>query len=188
MTLRERMRRLFEPELRIEAKASRTAKLIALASSGQPVWTPRDLSSLAREGFTKNPVVYRAVRMISEAAASVPLFLFDAGREIDDHPLLALLARPNPGACAPDLFEAFYGHLLVAGNAYVEAVSAGGRLRELHVLRPDRMKVVPGADGWPEACDYTAGGQTLRFAMEAGHGVRPILHMALSIPPTIITG
>ena len=35
----------------------------------------------------------------------------------------------------------------------------GGRLRELHVLRPDRMKVVPGADGWPEAYEYTAAGQ-----------------------------
>jgi phage portal protein BeeE len=59
--------------LSLEAKASKTAKFVAWASGGQPVWTPRDYASLAREGFAQNPVDYRAVRMISEAAASVPL-------------------------------------------------------------------------------------------------------------------
>lgn len=184
MRLRERFGRLLglTPTTGLEAKASRTARLLALASCGQPVWTPRDFASLAREGFAKNAVVYRAVRMIAEAAASVPLFLFDGETEIDQHPLLALLAKPNPAQCAPDLFEAWYGHLLVAGNSYLEAVTVGGRVRELHVLRPDRMKVVPGADGWPEAYDYTVGGQTVRFRQDVSAGVRPILHMALFHP------
>ena len=98
MTLRERMRRLFAPESPVEAKASRKAKLIALASSGQPVWTPRDLSSLAREGFTKNPVVYyRAVRMISEAAASVPLFQFDGGARDRRAPALGAARQAERG-------------------------------------------------------------------------------------------
>jgi len=172
-----RLRRWIVPE----AKASRTAKLIAFAAGGQPVWTPRDLASLAREGFAANAVVYRSVRMIAEAAASVPLYLFDGAREVDSHPLLALLARPNTRQCAPDLLEAAFGHLLVAGNAYVEAVSLGGRVRELHVLRPDRMKVVPGTDGWPEAYDYTVGGQSVRFRQD-GEGPHPILHLTLFNP------
>ncbi len=178
MTLSERLVRF----LGFEGKASKTAKLIAWTTGGQPVWTPRDLAALAREGFTKNAIVYRAVRMIAEAAASVPLFLFDGEREIDTHPLLALLARPNPMQCGPDLLEAWYGHLMVAGNSYLEAVSVAGVVRELHVLRPDRMKVVPGPDGWPEAYDYTVGGQTVRFEQDAGEGVRPILHMGLFHP------
>ncbi len=175
--LRSMLGRLFG----VEAKASRTAKLIAWTTGGQPVWTPRDLAALAREGFAKNAIVYRAVRMIAEAAASVPLFLFEGEREVDAHPLLDLLARPNPMQCGPDLLEAWYGHLMVAGNAYLEAVSVGSTVRELHALRPDRMKVVPGADGWPQAYDYTVGGQTVRFEQETG-GVRPILHMALFHP------
>ena len=178
MTLSERLVRF----LGFEGKASKTAKLIAWTTGGQPVWTPRDLAALAREGFTKNAIVYRAVRMIAEAAASVPLFLFDGEREIDTHPLLALLARPNPMQCGPDLLEAWYGHLMVAGNSYLEAVSVAGVVRELHVLRPDRMKVVPGPDGWPEAYDYTVAGQTVRFEQDAGEGVRPILHMGLFHP------
>ena len=84
LTLRERLAQLlgFAPE----AKASKTAKFIAWTSAGQPVWTPRDFAALAREGFAKNAIVYRSVRMIAEAAASVKLFLFDGEREVDDHP------------------------------------------------------------------------------------------------------
>jgi phage portal protein BeeE len=34
---------------------------------------------------------------------------------------------------------------------------------ELHVLRSDRMALVPGPDGWPVAYDYAVGGRTHRF-------------------------
>jgi HK97 family phage portal protein len=61
-------------------------------------------------------------------------------------------------------------------------VAVGGEIRELHALRPDRMKVIPGPDGWPEAFEYTAGGNSVRFAGEAVPGVRPILHVKLFNP------
>src|SRR5690606_37400998 len=78
-----------------EAKASATGPLIVLETLGRPVWTPRDYETFAREGFMQNAIVYRAVRMIAEAAASVPLMLFEGDQEHDDHPLLDLLARPS---------------------------------------------------------------------------------------------
>ncbi|MEJ1967103.1 MAG: phage portal protein [Rhizomicrobium sp.] len=43
-----------------------------------------------------NAIVYRCVRMIAEAAASVPFLLYDGAAELDAHPLLSLLLRPNP--------------------------------------------------------------------------------------------
>jgi HK97 family phage portal protein len=61
-------------------------------------------------------------------------------------------------------------------------VAVSGRLRELHVLRPDRMKVIPGPDGWPEAFEYSANGTSVRFAEEPLAGVRPILHTRLFHP------
>jgi HK97 family phage portal protein len=164
------------------AKASRTGPLIAFDVQRQPVWCPRDYAAFAREGFMQNAIVYRAVRMIGEAAASVPLLLYEGAEEIVEHPLPDLIARPNPACSAPDLLEAWYGFLLVSGNAYLEAVAVGGRLRELHVLRPDRIKVVPGPDGWPDAFEYSAGGRSVRFAGEVVPGVRPILHVKLFHP------
>ena len=164
------------------AKASATGALIALTSHGRAVWTPRDYAALAREGFARNAVVYRCVRMIAEAAASVPWLLYDGAAEVDDHPLLALLQRPNRRQAGADFREALVGYLLTAGNAYIEAVSLDGTVRELHALRPDRMKVVPGADGWPEAYEYSVGGRTVRF-VDAGEGsLPPILHLALFHP------
>jgi HK97 family phage portal protein len=159
-----------------EAKASRAGALVALHQAGRPVWTSRTYAALARAGYMRNPVVHRAVRMVAEAAASVPWLLYDGAAELDDHPLLQLLARPNPRQAGSELLEALYGHLLVAGNAYIEAVSVDGTLRELHALRPDRMSVVPDRDGWPAAYEYAVNGRALRFPPE-GDPVAPILHV-----------
>lgn len=164
-----------------ETKASRVGPIVAFHAAGRPVWTPRDYSALAREGFARNPVVYRAVRMIAEAAASVPWLLYEGAQEYDDHPLLRLLDHPNPRMAGGVLFEEVYGNLLIAGNAYVEAVSVAGSLRELHGLRPDRMKVIPGPQGWPAGFEYTVKGRMVRFDQE-GPDLPPILHLTLHHP------
>lgn len=162
-----------------EIKDSRAARLVALSSGGRPQWTPRDYGALASEGFAKNPVAYRCVRMIAEAAAAVPLAVFHDGRRSDEHPLARLLARPNPEQGGPDLMEAFFGHLQVAGNGYLEAAGEGPS--ELYALRPDRMAVVPGPRGWPAAYDYQAGGRTARIGRDAD-GWLPVLHIKLFNP------
>ena len=51
------------------------AGFVALHAAGEARWTRRDYAALAREGFMKNPVVHRAVRLISETAAAVPWLL-----------------------------------------------------------------------------------------------------------------
>ena len=157
--------------------------LVALHAEGAARWTAPGYAGLARQGFMRNPVAHRCIRLISEAASSVPWVLSDGRRALDAHPLLALLARPNPRQTGADFVETLTGHLLLAGNAYVEGVSAGGRLRELHLLRPDRVAVVEGPDGWPAAFDYTAGGGRRRIPAEPGPGRGPgLLHMALFHP------
>lgn len=161
---------------------SHPAPYFAFDRLGSPAWAPRDYSAFAREGFMANAILYRSVRMIAEAAASVPLLLYQGDEEIASHPLLDLIARPNPGSSAPDLLESWYGFLLVSGNAYLEAVAVGDDIRELHTLRPDRMRVIPGADGWPAGFEYTVDGKTRRLAGEAAPGVRRILHLKLFHP------
>lgn len=165
-----------------EFKESATAPLIALQWQGQPVWTPRNYAGFANEGYVQNAVVYRCVRMIAEASASVPFALFEGDEQLTEHPLLNLLSRPNAQQCGPDLLETWYGYLLVAGNSYLEAVSVGKDVRELHVLRPDRMKVLVGADGWPEGYEYSVAGRSVRFTHDITNGARPLLHMAFFHP------
>ncbi len=154
--------------------------LIALQLQARAQWTPRDYAGLAREGLMKNAVVYRCVRMIAEGAASVPFLLYDGDSEIESHPLLALLRQPNPAESGPALFERWYAFLQCAGNSYLEALSLRGAVRELHLLRPDRVRAVPGARGWPQAYEHTVEGRTTRIAREAESG--SVLHMTLFHP------
>lgn len=157
-------------------KASATGAVVTFAGGGRVAWSPRDAVSLTRAGFQSNPVGFRAVKLIAEAAAALPLVLQDCDRRYDVHPVLDLIARPNPGQGKAELLEAFFGQLLLTGNGYLEAVAGSGRVPgELHVLRSDRMRVVPGADGWPAAYEYAVGGRTVRFEM--GGAVQPVLHV-----------
>ncbi|TMI99411.1 MAG: phage portal protein [Alphaproteobacteria bacterium] len=163
-----------------EQKASRTAQLIAFESGGRARWTPRDYAALAREGYVKNAIVYRAVKLVAENVGGC-VYLVEEGAETRDrHPLLDLIARPNPRQDGAQFLENVATHLMIAGNAYVEAVAVDGSPRELHVLRPDRMKLVPGPDGWPEAYEYTVAGRTVRFEQSAT--LPPILHLTLLHP------
>ena len=157
-----------------ERKAS-GASLIALQLGGQAQWTPRDYASLAREGVMANPIAYRCVRMIAEGAASVPWLLYEGAHELENHALLDLLNFPNREESGPELFTAWYGHLQTSGNAYLEAVSLRSEVRELHALRPDRMKVVGDARGLTDAYDYTVEGRVLRIIRDA-NGFLPVLH------------
>jgi HK97 family phage portal protein len=131
--------------------------------------------SLTKSGFCGNPVGFRAVKVIAEAAAALPLVLQDAKRRFDVHPVIDLLGRPNAAQGRAEMLEALYAQILLTGNGYVEAVGEEGLPVELHVLRSDRMTVVPGADGWPVGYDYGIGGRKHRFRI--GEGVSPVCHI-----------
>src|SRR3954471_6513957 len=132
-----------------ETTASRAGAAVALYVAGRPVWTPRDYAALAREGYMRNPVVHRSVRLIAEAAAAVPWLIYRGAAALADHPALGLLAAPNPQQAGGSFREALFGMLLISGNAYVELVETGEGSRELHLLKPDRVRVLTDARGWP---------------------------------------
>ncbi|WP_135451089.1 phage portal protein [Tabrizicola caldifontis] len=159
-----------------ERKASAVGRVIAWGNAGRVAWSPRDTASLTRTGFQANPVGYRVVRLVAESAAALPLICQSAAQRFEAHPVLDLIDRPNAGQGRAEFLEAVYGYLLLSGNAYVEAVPGAGRMPgELHVLRSDRMSVVPGADGWPVAYDYTVSGRTHRYDVTGGES--PICHL-----------
>ena len=157
-------------------KASAAGAVVGWHGAGRVAWSPRDTKSLTRTGFAGNPVGFRAVKMIAEAAAALPVVLQDSARRYEEHPALTLLQKPNLAQGRAELLEALYGQLLLTGNAYVEAAGgADGLPLELHVLRSDRMSLVPGNDGWPVAYDYSVGGKKHRFHM--GEGAPVICHI-----------
>jgi HK97 family phage portal protein len=160
----------------VEAKASAAARVVPMHGT-QVRWSARDAGTLTRVGFLGNPVGFRCVKLIAEAASAVPLVVQDVERRFDAHPVIDLLGDPNPQQGGGALLESFYGNLLLAGDGYLEAagVHPSGGPRELYVLRSDRMTVVPGADGWPVAYEYAVGTRKHRFDMREERV--PVLHV-----------
>lgn len=163
------------------AKAARQAPMVAFHQPGLGFFPDRAGPGLVHSGYHRNAIVYRCVRLISEAAASIAWTVLVDGTERRRHPVETLLAQPNPREGGTELMEALYGNLLLSGNAYCEVIAAGDRPVELHALRPDRISLVPGPDGWPVAYDYALGTRLSRFPIGEG-GRSPILHLRLFDP------
>ena len=165
----------------VESKSFGGNSLLSLAQLGAANWSHRGYASLVNQGFARNPVVYRCIRLIAETANRVPLVVSENGKRLDEHPLAMLLARPNGRQSGGELLEAVYAYLQTSGNAYLQAGLVDGEIRGLFGLRPDRMKVVAGPDGWPIAYDYTAGGRTTRLRQDS-QPIPNVLHLALFHP------
>jgi len=92
--------------------------------------------------------VYACVRILSEAIAGLPLFVYqyrdDGGKEKAlHHPLFRLLHdEPNPEMTSFIFRETLMAHMLLWGNAYAQIIrNRKGEVTALYPLMPNRMKV-----------------------------------------------
>jgi len=160
-------------------KDSAVGPMIAMRRVGQPVWSSRNYRAFAKEGYTKNVIAYRCIRMIAESAAAVKLLAYEGDAELSEHPFLKVLSRPNPWQSGPELVDALISYFKLAGDGFLEAVELDGDIRELYALRPDRMKAIAGRRGYPMAWEYSVDGTAKhRFDVDLLPGQQmPILHI-----------
>lgn len=117
---------------------------------------PFEYNSAVRRAYLENPVAQRAVRLVAEGIAGAPLQPADAR-------LVALVSETSAGQ---SLRETVASHLLLHGNAWVQVLKdAAGRPVELFALRPERMTVIAGEDGWPSACTYAVAGRQVTIPL-----------------------
>jgi HK97 family phage portal protein len=164
------------------AQKSYPATTAFMIPPGQPVWSARSVAKFADEGYRRNVIAHRCITMITTAASSVPWMLTEqrarTSRVLENHLLLSLLNNPNPLQGGTELCEAMYGHRLIGGNAYLHAIGPKGESPlELHVLRPDRVAVVPGAGGIPKAYRYTIDGRSMDIGVDPISGQSRVLHL-----------
>ncbi|WP_035873422.1 phage portal protein [Cucumibacter marinus] len=163
-----------------EGKSAVLNALIGAGAQGGSV--PRSYAGLARAGMMRNPVVFRCIRLIAEGLGAMPLVVEEGGQRFTEHRVLGLIERPNPRQTRQEFLETIGTNLMAAGDAYCEAVSTGGDLAGLYLLRPDRVSVTLDADGWPRAYRYTAGGRTRQIPAGGAGGGEPLLHLSLGHP------
>ena len=145
---------------------------------------------LVKEGYENNAIAFRCINEISQGAAGVRLKLFRGKLNVEDHPLLDLLARPSPTKGYVELFESLYSFLLLSGNSYLIGTGVeGSEPKELYCLRPDRVKIIPGQTNLPEAYHYSINGKTIsQYEVNQETGASPVKHFKLFHPKSDYLG
>jgi len=83
--------------------------------------------------------------------------------ELPNHPLVRLLNNPNPFMSRGQFTSTLVMDRMIAGNAYVlKARGALGNVGELWRLRPDRVRVIPGA-GYVAGYEYNVGRERITY-------------------------
>lgn len=165
-----------------QTKASKTAPLMVQIGGREPRMTPRQFDKLADEGYRKNIIVYRSIRLVTQNAASIPFAVYrkagNAKIRLEDHPLATLLRQPNPMQGGSEMFEQLYAYFLIAGNTYLENICASDDVpRELWVLRPDRVRIIPASNGMVDAYRYQVSDKVVDFKTDPLTGKAPVLHL-----------
>ena len=118
--------------------------------------------SYAKEGYQQNAVVFKCVNEISNAAASINFKVYQGDVELEQHPLLTLLNKPNPIQAGNEYFQSLYAYILLSGNSYAISSTAGGVPTELHLLRPDRVQIIPSNTAIPKGYNYMLNGKVVK--------------------------
>ena len=121
-----------------------------------------------RAAYLDNPIAHRAVRLVADSIGGAPLQPCD--------PQLASLV--NATSAGQALLETLASQLLLHGNAYVQVMKdAAGRPVELFALRPERIEIVVGNDGWPTAFTYQVAQQTLTIPLLDSDASPNLIHI-----------
>jgi HK97 family phage portal protein len=176
----------------IGTKASQARIATSYYQVGQPQTSPLNYESLMRKGYGANATVYACVEKIAIACSGIEWEVYKEGRagmgptEIDNHPLEYFLSRPNPMTGGSAFIESLVAYLMLTGNSYIEGVRAGAKDSipyELWPVRPDKMKIVPGKEGYPDAYQFQgAGGRVTTWPINPVNMKSDILHIKLFNP------
>lgn len=129
---------------------------------------PFEYNHAVRQAYLENPVAHRAVRLVADGLGGAPLCPTDPG-------LLALVEATSAGQ---SLLETLASQLLLHGNAYVQILKDGlGCPVELFALRPERVTLAFGSDGWPTGIVYRVGDRTMTIPMLDGDASPNIIHI-----------
>ena len=164
-----------------ETKESAVGRVMVM-TPGEPVWSDRNYKAFSEEAYRRNVIAFRSIQAVSDAVASVPWTVWRGKAELEAHPLLDLIENPNPRDSRSQYLHAKVGFLLLSGNSYEEQVDQGGQVRELYQLRPDRMKIIPGASGFPQAFEYSVNQRKIRFDVDPVTLRGPVRHLKLFHP------
>jgi len=155
----------------VRAAAGNVGVYLPKWANNQPQWLPHNIETYDTEGFRKSTLVFRCTQYLANAAGSAPLRVYrmvkNQPTEEDDHPLRALLSRPN-GMQGEAQFIAFTAMVMaVAGFCVIEKERDRlGNVIGLWPLRSDWARPIPrGAQ--PADWEYRVPGYAEPYVLKA---------------------
>lgn len=168
---------------RTKSKRIKQAPLTVYNNVGYSTVKKDKYQDFADEGYQDNAVVYKCVNEISNGASAVKFNVFDGDIKLDNHPIIKLLERPNPLQAGNEFFKALYSYLLLSGNSYVLRVSGGQIIKELWLLRPDRVEIKPSNNLIPKSYCYKLSGKTVaEYDVDKETGMSEVKHFKMWNP------
>ena len=123
------------------------------------------------ESFRASSLVHSCTKKIGEKMSTIEFELYQlrslTAREIEQHELLDLLAKPNDMMSGSQLIEISSIYLSLLGNCYwYKARNGANQVIELWLMRPDLTTIVPAKDGSVKFYKFTSGGKQTNYPAE----------------------
>lgn len=166
----------------LSKKESQARMITSYQKVGQPIATPANFGGYTVEGYQKNAIVYKCISLIAQSSGGIEWTLYKKGRnkqkvEVEDHPLLDLINKPNPMQAKASFIEACVAYYQLTGNSYTEKTMVGSEVRELWPVRPDMMKIIAGENGYPLAYEFSCGGRSYKWPVSQTKFTSNIIHI-----------
>lgn len=135
-----------------------------------------------KPGEVKDLFRRRVVRTYTYGTKSYTRTL-KALEEVETHPMIDLLEKPNRWMDKDEFFEREFQHLELAGDAFILKIRNGmGVVEELWPLMPDIMNVIPDSQNFIAGYVYMINGKRVPF------DVSDIIHIKRTDPSNMVRG
>ena len=155
-----------------------------ISPSQKAIGGAKEGQALIKEGYQRNVIVYRAIREIATAASSIKLCLFKGEREILQHPILDLLARPNPLNGQASFLGEIFTNLMITGEIAVvkSGPDTSREIKELWSMNPLDIVIEPGPLGLPMTYIHKKNNREIKFPVDQINGASNVFFMKLYNP------
>lgn len=157
----------------IETKQSRARIADSFYHLGVEQYPPRKYRDLLRL-YCSNPILRRSTKLAAESLAAIEPIIEVGGQQenLAAQQIAEILKRPNPTQDRFSFIRDLASFDKLSGNGWVEMVPGMGAYVEHYALRPERMRIKPGANGFVEQYIYDPqGGARVKYWNDEGVGV-----------------
>ncbi len=136
-------------------------QLVLLGASGE---------AFIKDGYQANPQLFSVISRIAQRCSEAKFKMFSDNEEVEEHPLLDLLNRPNPLQGQPQFLECLVGYYKINGEVFVHTPTAVTRQTaavQMWIIPSVLLKEIKyDALGMPTSYHFQDGGKVKTISAE----------------------